>query len=58
MIIELDILDLLVNITDRETILIASHYEVFPRVPHLLYAWHINYNVKAKYKPEFETKED
>ena len=51
-------LDPLVNITDRETILIASYYEVFPRVLYLLYAQYIKYNVKAKYKPEFETKED
>jgi len=38
MIIELDILDPLVNITDREIALISAHYSVFPGVEHLLYA--------------------
>ena len=42
MIMELDIPDLLINITDRETALIASYYEVFFNVPHLLCAWHID----------------
>ena len=58
MMIQLDIRDPIVNITDREEALIKAHNQVFPASRHLLCVWHINRNMVANCKPFFYTKED
>ncbi len=58
MILELDIPDPLLNITDREINLIWAHNEVFPESRHLLCAWHIDKDVLRHCKKFFHTKED
>ena len=36
--------------TDREGGFISALREIWPNVPHLLYIWHINNDIKAHYK--------
>ena len=58
MLIELDILDPIINITNRETALINAHIAVFSNIEHMLCVWHINKNVLGNYKKHFEIKKD
>ena len=57
MYLELDILDLVINIIDREIALINAHYAVLLNSEYMLCVWYINKNVTANCKQYFEIKE-
>lgn len=58
MLLELDIPNPLVNISDRQKALLAAHTRIWPEIPALLCVWHINKDVVANCKGKFTTKED
>lgn len=53
----LDLEDLKVIVTDRDTALMAAIHEIFPRTTNLLCLWYINKCVQSEWKPIFQDSE-